>query len=852
MTNQPWILGISASHNGAVCLLQGDQIVVAVQEERLSRIKRDRNYGAYSSLALEYCFDYAKILPGDLSMVVLCVQGKTSAPNQDLTRNPYLQVLSNDIRVLKISHHFGHAVSAFATSGFEDAAVLVVDGVGSPVEDMSDDECSVVVQDVDDGWETISLYAASDTSVKALEKHLVERYRWIIPNRGGMFGFRSLGGMFSAVSRQIFGDINEAGKVMGLAPYGSPEITTDQFLEIANRQIIFSDKVPAMFGHNDRWPLHEPEYKNLACSTQLALEKALLYLTSHIRTLCPSENLCYAGGVALNSVANERIIRESGFKKVFIMPAAEDSGPAIGAAYYGLWELTKNNTRRRLICDAVGREYSSSAISNAIHSAPSIECIDSKDVISDTVDLLCAGKIVGWFQGRSELGPRALGQRSILCDPRRPDAKEILNSRVKYRESFRPFAPVVLLEEVANWFELDGTDAASPFMLRVAPFKKDKIGQVPAVAHVDGTGRLQSVTKQANGRFYDLIKEFYLKTGVPIILNTSFNVMGEPIIETPEEALSCLLFTGLDYCVLEDKIVTKKETFRSEALGAMLDQIKEIKKGLSENGSPETGAQREQAINRAIEKIHDVTVKAISSHEKEVTQHLGCTTPDLDPGNVEKLMVRTSFEQIWQYLGEETRTHLIRGGQVFQLLTKYPGRNKDWMAVGVEFIKALQLELQEKLMKPFASWAKLKKGVDLEFLFPQTDAGSSTNVRLPDMVHASQSGTGESNYRIPLGRISWLLNTLNAGQQFGQGGNKHPNQEALSELLRDFAGGLQDKAGIEFLNELQKRIAFIVAALNISLQAELLPRDRVTELLDELVGIIYRLCQFAAALNCYG
>src|SRR5205085_4553415 len=162
-------------------------------------------------------------------------------------------------------------------------------------------------------------------------------------------------------------------------------------------------------------------------------------------------------------------------------------------------------------------------------------------------------------------------QRSILCDPRRPDAKEILNSRVKFRESFRPFAPVVLLEEAANWFELDGTDAASPFMLRVAPFKKDKIDQVPAVAHVDGTGRFQSVTKQANGRFYDLIKKFYEKTGVPIILNTSFNVMGEPIVETPEEALSCLLFTGMDYCVLEDKLVTKKAAFSSEALRAMLE-----------------------------------------------------------------------------------------------------------------------------------------------------------------------------------------------------------------------------------------------------------------------------------------
>jgi len=846
MTSKPWILGISASHNGAVCLLEGDQIVVAIQEERLSRIKRDRHYGAYNSLALEYCFDYAKILPSDLSMVVLCAQDRTSAPNQDLTRNPYLQILSNNTPVLKISHHFGHAVSTFATSGFKDAAVLVVDGVGSPVEDMSDDERRAIVKNVEDGWETISLYDASDTSIKALEKHLVERYRWIIPNRGGMFGFGSLGGMFSAVSKQIFGDLNEAGKVMGLAPYGSPEIFTEQFLEIANGEIRFADKVPAMFAHNDRWPLHETEYKNLACSTQLALEKALLYLTSRLRSLCPSENLCYAGGVALNSVANERIIRESGFKNVSIMPAAEDSGPAIGAAYYGLWELTKNNPRRKLIHDAVGREYSSSAISDVIKNAPSIECIDSQDVISDTVDLLCAGNIVGWFQGRSELGPRALGQRSILCDPRRPDAKEILNSRVKYRESFRPFAPVVLLEEAVNWFELDGTDAASPFMLRVAPFKKDKMDQVPAVAHIDGTGRFQTVTKQANGRFYDLIEKFYEKTGVPIILNTSFNVMGEPIVETPEEALSCLLFTGMDYCVLEDQIVTKKAVPSSEALRAMLEQVKTIKKGLGTPGLQETVAQRAQAIARAVDRIHDINIEAISAHEKMVIQHLGCRTPDLDPGNIENLMARTAFNNIWPYLEKETRTDLIRGGQLFSLLSKYPGHHKDWTAVSIQFITALQLELQEKLIKPFAMWAKFKKGIDLASLFSQVEAGSSTNVTLPATMPAGQAAAGEGGYKIPLHRISWLLNIPNADQPPGEAGNTQLNHEVLSELVREFAGSFQDKAGIGFLSELQKRLAFIVASIDIGMRTEMVPRDRVTEFMDEMGRLIAGLGQVAA------
>lgn len=259
----------------------------------------------------------------------------------------------------------------------------------------------------------------------------------------------------------------------------------------------------------------------------------------------------------MNSIANERIIREAGFGNVYIMPAAEDSGPAIGAAYYGLWELTKRNTRRRMMHDACGRVYSPHSVAAAIARTPGITSLKSSDIIGDAVELLCEGKILGWFEGRSELGPRALGQRSIVCDPRRADAKEILNSRVKKREAFRPFAPVILLEHVAEWFELEGADPASPFMLRVCPFRPDKRSLVPAVVHVDGTGRLQTVTRDVNGRFYELVRKFYERTGVPLLLNTSFNVQGEPIVETPEDAICCLLKSGLDACIFEDRIVFK-------------------------------------------------------------------------------------------------------------------------------------------------------------------------------------------------------------------------------------------------------------------------------------------------------
>lgn len=552
----PWILGISASHNASVCLLKGDEIVVAIQEERLSGFKRHRLHASDSSLALSYCLSFAGIEPGELSLIVVCIQGRASDKSQDIRLNRFLNIVPNHIPTIIIPHHYGHALSAFATSGFREAAILVVDGAGSPVVDLAADEQSVVSQSLDDAWETISLYSGSETALVPLEKHVVKQGAWLRMHDTGMPEFGSLGGMFSAVAQQIFGDPMEAGKVMGLAPYGEPQIPASRFFDISNNCFHFKASVPDQFRDGERWPAQAEEHKVLACSVQAALEEALLHLVQRLRSLCPSENLCYAGGVALNSVANERIIRESGFENVYIMPAADDSGPAIGASYYGLWYLTQHNSHRRLVHDACGRSYSSSCLSATLDKAD-LRVARSQSIISDTVDLLCDGKIIGWFDGKSELGPRALGQRSILCDPRRADAKEILNRRVKKREAFRPFAPVVLLEEAETWFEFGATTPESPFMLRICKFKPQMADEVPATVHVDGTGRLQTVTPEANGRFYELVRGFYEKTKVPILLNTSFNVMGRPIVETPADAIACLSDTGPDCCVFEDRIVFK-------------------------------------------------------------------------------------------------------------------------------------------------------------------------------------------------------------------------------------------------------------------------------------------------------
>ena len=557
MKEEPWILGISASHNGSACLLKGDRVVVAIQEERLSRFKRHRIYGARPSQAGAYCLNYAGVSPHELDLVVLCIQGRANDAIHDIRLDPFLNVVLHGTPTMTIPHHYGHAVSVFATSGFAESAILIVDGTGSPVSDFTVAERKLLNGADRDSWETISLYHAAGTNIVPVEKHVVERGAWLVMYDSEMPSFGSLGGMFSAAAQQIFGEASEAGKVMGLAPYGDPRFPTSDLFEIANGQFHFKQTVPLQFRHPERWPNRSTEYEALASSVQAALEDALMYLVQHLREMSGSENLCYAGGVALNSVANERILRESGFKNVYIMPAAEDSGTAIGAAYHGLWQLTQHNSQRPILHDAPGRTYTAADVSAVLAQTKDVSVVQSSDVISDTVQLLCDGKIVGWFDGGSELGPRALGQRSILCDPRRPDAKDTLNRRVKMREAFRPFAPAVLLHEARNWFDL-GDTADSPFMLRVCPVNPEKKDEVPAVVHVDGTGRLQTLSRENNGRFYELVKKFHEQTGVPILLNTSFNRMGEPIVETPADAIRCLLDTGLDCCVFEDRIVFKE------------------------------------------------------------------------------------------------------------------------------------------------------------------------------------------------------------------------------------------------------------------------------------------------------
>jgi carbamoyltransferase len=547
-----WILGISMSdHNGSVCLLYGDEIIVAIQEERLTRKKRDC-LRMPRPLGIDYCLQHAGISDKDLDLVVGC--GVTSKKSIAFILKKIFP--STAIRV--IPHHLGHAVGAFATSGFYDASILIVDGAGSAEIDLPHEEL-IDVKEANvpaslERREIISLYTASGTKLECVEKHLGT---W---SRSLEFG--SIGDLYETTASVIFGH-NEAGKVMGLAPYGLVDQASEDFFEIVNGKFIFKKY---LFPNEDRWPNNQKIYQNLAASVQAATEKALFYLVQQLKNKTTSQNLILSGGVALNSVANEKIIQQNIFQAVYLMPAAEDSGNSIGAAYYGLWELTKKNTQRCLVHDAVGKHYFSKEIDRAVRKTPKVKQFHfstSKELIAKVVDLIEEQKIIGWFQGGSELGPRALGQRSIICDPRSETAKDYINLKVKHREYFRPFAPAVLAEEANKWFELDSNSQDSPFMLRVAKFRDDKSQFVPAVVHCDGTGRLQTLTIDRNGMFYEVVVEFFRRTGIPILLNTSFNVMHEPIVETPEDALWCLLYTDLDYCVFHDRIICKSEEYTS-------------------------------------------------------------------------------------------------------------------------------------------------------------------------------------------------------------------------------------------------------------------------------------------------
>src|SRR6266540_4081446 len=569
-----YILGLNTyDHDVSACLLRDGEIAFAIAKERITRQKHATGF---HKEVVDYCLNAEGIAFDDVDLVVRnCYILPVEEMEQRLSyqdmpgflserdraqaaEDPLF--LSRSNKVVTVSHHLAHAYSAFAVCPFDEGVVMVVDGVGSYSSDVTEryppsDKTNPLAR------ESESYYRFRGSDIETLRKV------WLEPSRGVLsdefYSMPGLGALYSRASTYVFGDWNKCGELMGLAPYGRSG-RMHPLMELQAGEL----KVPAWSAEfkqpwlpdgGEKWE-DSPSmahWEDLAWQIQDDTERVLLARAIWLRETTGAKNLCLAGGVALNCVANGRIVREAGFENVWIQPAAGDDGVAIGCAYYGHLGVQKN--RRSFVMNHayLGVDYTDEDVQAAANrKLVRLQATSrrSEHICRDTAKLLSEGHVFGWFQGRSEFGPRALGSRSILADPRTAGMKDKLNKRVKHRQAFRPFAPMVPVERAKEIFE---GDEESPFMLLAKGVRPEWRDRIPAVVHVDGTARVQTVRREHNERLHALLTEFEAITGVPVLLNTSFNVKGEPIVETPDDAIMYFLTTGIDYLVLHDLVLAK-------------------------------------------------------------------------------------------------------------------------------------------------------------------------------------------------------------------------------------------------------------------------------------------------------
>ncbi|MFJ5257826.1 carbamoyltransferase family protein [Pseudomonas koreensis] len=591
-----YILGISAFyHDSAVALLKDGKIVCALQEERFSRVKQDKRFPAKALLA---CLDQAGITLADISWLAyyedpsikferICNTYKSNFPRGALAfaqnytrfvaRKDVKGIIARELQTLfpgvampplyLCQHHLSHAASAFYPSPFQDAAVLCVDGVGE--------------------WSTTTAWHGTGNRLEPL-------FEVRFPH--------SLGLLYSAFTYYCGFKVDSGEyKLMGLAPYGEPKYVEtilehlirieDDGIFTLNRQYfdyevgerMISDAFETLFAGPPREPeaLITQREMDLAASIQVVTEQVMLGLARKVKAMTNAEHLCLSGGVALNCVANGKLARSGLFKSLFIQPASGDSGGSLGAALQCHFEKTgmqrqADGTEDSMQGAYLGNAYSDDQIEQYLcELKANYQKLDPLALIEATAARLAEDKVIGWFQGRMEFGPRSLGSRSILGNPRSEHMQSVMNLKIKNRESFRPFAPVVLAEKAHEWFDLD---QPSPYMLIVAPVQPDKrepnvndvgyIGieklklkrsQIPAVTHVDFSARVQTVDGRHNPRFRQLLSSFAERTDCPVLINTSFNVRGEPIVESPEDAYRCFMRTEMDCLVIGQFLLTKSD-----------------------------------------------------------------------------------------------------------------------------------------------------------------------------------------------------------------------------------------------------------------------------------------------------
>ncbi len=570
------ILGLNAYHgDAAACLVVDGELVAAVEEERLNRVKHS---AGFPGLAARWVLEEGGIEPGALDHVAVGrdptanfipklfralrmpsagflrsrLQNAARVRNvkEELARALGVPEAELRAKAHNVEHHQAHVASAFLVSPFEEAAVLSVDGFGDFASTM--------------------LAHGRGNRFEVLDRVLYPH---------------SLGILYTAVTQWLgFPKYGDEGKVMGLAPYGDPahldelrrlisldgplfELNLDYFVhQVEGVDMTWEDETPAigtlyspklveLLGPvREKGAPLEKLHEDVAASLQKVLEEAYLHVIRTLHERTGSRALCLAGGVALNAVANGLVRHETPFEELYIQPAAGDSGTAVGAAFH-VWNQTLGNPRGFVMRHAdTGPEYGGEEVEAAlVRAGLSARLLDDEELFPAVAKRIADGAVVGWFQGRMEFGPRALGNRSIVADPRRDDMKDILNARIKHREPFRPFAPSILADATGEWYE---DDYESPFMILVYKTRADKRERLPAVNHVDDTGRLQTVTREACPRYYKLIEAFAEQTGVPVVLNTSFNE-NEPIVCTPDEAIACFLKTKMDMLVLGNHVLER-------------------------------------------------------------------------------------------------------------------------------------------------------------------------------------------------------------------------------------------------------------------------------------------------------
>jgi len=552
MIDAPLVLGVNRTQDASVCLMQGARLLWAIQKERLTR--RKHHWGQPGDFR-EF---YGPRLPWPerpIDVVVECFSSDEQVRNLAQYDEELASTLrlAPDCRSVHISHHLAHVYGVFHPSPFREAAVMIVDGQGSQVADLTDHWSGAAY--VPGDWrEVASFYRADRERVLCIGKQLWDRDDTHLVGLG-MFYFLLTQAMFP-------GEGNE-GKVMGLAPHGDARALGLPPLEVESGQVRIPEGWRAVLRERERFRYGQPgvaftDCADLAAAGQRVFEDAVIEVAHWLYRETGLPNLCFAGGTALNCSANERLLRETPFKAVFVPPAPSDAGTALGCAMYGLTEVAGRSGAFRWTQDYLGPVPERSAIDAALLERDdiSIEHLPSRDALcSRMLDHLRSQRVLGLYQGASEFGPRALGHRSILADPRHAVMRDWINARVKAREWFRPLAPAVLEERAAAWFDLP---VPSPFMQFAAPVRPQMAAQVPAITHVDGTARLQTVSADDDPLLRSLLGGFEARTGVPILLNTSFNGKDEPTVETPLEALAAFRRMPLHALAMPPFLITKR------------------------------------------------------------------------------------------------------------------------------------------------------------------------------------------------------------------------------------------------------------------------------------------------------